>query len=98
MAKRPSLAAKMREVATTVEPPLPPKAPEPVASPVDVPPVRAPRYAATRLGKKKFTASLEPGEHKQLKQLALDRDTTAEALLVEAVHDLFAKYGTAPRA
>jgi len=35
-------------------------------------------YAATRAGKKKVTASLDPAAHKQLRQLGLDRDMTTE--------------------
>ena len=49
--------------------------------------------AATRVGKKKVTAPLTLEDHKRLRHLALDRDVTTEALLVEAVTDLFAKYG-----
>ena len=50
-------------------------------------------YAATRAGKKKVTATLDPPAHKQLKGLAVERDATTEALLAEAINDLFAKYG-----
>jgi predicted ArsR family transcriptional regulator len=53
-------------------------------------------YAATRAGKKKVTAPLDPPAHKQLKQLSLDRDTNVETLLVEAINDLFKKYGKPP--
>ena len=53
-------------------------------------------YAATRAGKKKVTASLDPAAHKQLRQLGLDRDMTTEALLVEAINDLFKKYAKRP--
>jgi antitoxin-like ribbon-helix-helix protein len=96
MSKRPSLAETMR-LATA--------GPEPVSNP---PPlalktaeaVPASRetgfYAATRVGKKKVTATLLPAEHKRLRQLALERDVTTEALLNEAISDLFAKYGKTP--
>jgi hypothetical protein len=50
-------------------------------------------YAATRAGKKKVTATLAPAAHKQLKGLAVEQDATTEALLTEAINDLFAKYG-----
>jgi Antitoxin-like ribbon-helix-helix len=53
-------------------------------------------YAATRAGKKKVTASLDPAAHKQLRQLGLDRDMTTEALLIEAINDLFKKYAKRP--
>jgi hypothetical protein len=53
-------------------------------------------YAATRVGKKKVTAALDPAAHKQLKGLAVDRDATTEALLTEAINDLFTKHGKPP--
>lgn len=95
MTKRPSLAETMRQAATV---------PEPVSAPVlpgAVAPVAAASlvfrehgfYAATRVGKKKVTATLAPVDHKRLRQLALERDATTEALLSEAISDLFAKYG-----
>jgi len=42
------------------------------------------------------TASLAPLAHKQLKQLGLDLDINMETLLVEAINDLFKKYGKPP--
>jgi hypothetical protein len=88
MSKRPSLAERMREAATE---------PEPVATaqaePLEPPGGGRRFYAATRVGKKKVTASLAPTDHKRLRQLALERDATTEALLAEAISDLFAKYG-----
>jgi hypothetical protein len=50
-------------------------------------------YAATRAGKKKVTAALDPTIHKQLKGLALDKEVTTEALLAEAISDLLKKHG-----
>ena len=50
-------------------------------------------YAATRVGKKKVTATLAPTDHKRLRQLALEEDATTEALLIEAISDLFVKHG-----
>jgi hypothetical protein len=97
MSKRPSLAETMRLATAGPEPvpnppPLPPKT---TAEPV--PASRETRfYAATRVGKKKVTATLLPAEHKRLRQLALERDVTTEALLNEAIGDLFAKYGKPP--
>ena len=93
MTKRPSLAETMRQVAAVSEPVVirPRKAePEPAT---EVAPASKPFYAATRVGKKKVTATLSPADHKQLKSLAVDRETTTEALLSEAIADLFAKYG-----
>jgi hypothetical protein len=50
-------------------------------------------YAATRAGKKKVTAALDPTTHKQLKSLAVDKEVTTEALLAEAILDLLIKHG-----
>jgi hypothetical protein len=91
MAKRPSLAETMRQVATPEAPAEEtPQASKQSASSNEHP---AGYYAATRAGKKKATVSLTPEAHKQLRQLGLDRDTTTEALLAEAINDLFKKYG-----
>ena len=86
--KRPSLAESMRQAVR----------PEPEAPAITVSPVPSPRpaagfYAATRAGKKKVTAALDPAMHKQLKSLAVECDTTTEALLTEAITDLFSKHG-----
>lgn len=100
--KRPSLADSMRQAAA-VDPPTPALAPSP--APITPPPsggqgdapARSPGfYAATRAGKKKVTAALDPAAHKQLKGLAVERDATTEALLTEAINDLFKKHGKPP--
>jgi hypothetical protein len=97
MPKRPSLAERMRDVAT----PDAPSDEEPQAATAREPQTSDMRpasgfYAATRAGKKKVTASLDPAAHKQLRQLGLDRDMTTEALLIEAINDLFKKYAKRP--
>jgi len=91
--KRPSLAETMRHAASAPEPVLvaPTAAAQPM--PVDPPSRETGYYAATRQGKKKVTAALEPADHKRLRQLGLERDATNEVLLTEAISDLFAKYG-----
>ena len=69
---------------------------EPLVSPMLLPKSagrQAGFYAATRVGKKKVTATLAPTDHKRLRQLALQEDATTEALLVEAISDLLVKYG-----
>ena len=99
--KRPSLADTMRQ-AVQVEPP-------PIAAPIPTPQTTRPEaasltksnttmrpagfYAATRAGKKKVTAALDPTTHKQLKSLAVDKEITTEALLAEAISDLLIKHG-----
>lgn len=103
MSKKPSLADSVRQAAQGSVAPQPIIAPAMSASaaaPKSVPKEAAPKpaaafHAATRAGKKKVTAPLTPEDHKRLRYLALDRDATTEALLVEAINDLFAKYGLA---
>ncbi len=97
--KRPSLAESLRQVVTgdPTAPPVPVTS-SPVVSRPETgtrEPIARPAgfYAATRVGKKKVTVALDPVMHKQLKGLALARDTTTEALLVEAINDLFHKHG-----
>jgi len=98
MSKKLSLAESMRQAAHTSEQ-APPTAVAP--APIAVKPAAkeqaakptAAFHAATRAGKKKVTAPLTPEDHKRLRHLALDRDVTTEALLVEAINDLLAKYG-----
>ena len=90
--KRPSLAESMRQ-AVRQEPEAQASVPPPLTSTVPTARPAAGFYAATRAGKKKVTAALDPAMHKQLKGLAVERDTTTEALLVEAIGDLFAKHG-----
>ena len=100
MSKRPSLAETMRQaVAPAPSPPLVvPEVPRvvPTGEPVSTRP--AGFYAATRAGKKKVTAALDPPAHKQLKGLAVEMETTTEALLIEAIRDLLAKHGRPLRA
>jgi hypothetical protein len=51
------------------------------------------RLTPGRVGKKTVAAHFDPAVSKQLKQLGLERDTSTQALLREAINDLFAKYG-----
>ncbi len=59
------------------------------------PPVRRPGAPPppSRAGKASVTAYFAPEVRRQLRRLAADRDTTLQALLGEAVNDLFAKHG-----
>ncbi|MBK1724939.1 hypothetical protein CKO23_22500 [Thiocystis violacea] len=47
----------------------------------------------SRQGKKALTGYFEPEVLKQLKVMAASEDTTIQALLTEALNDLFKKYG-----
>jgi antitoxin-like ribbon-helix-helix protein len=94
MTKRPSLA---RSLAESVEHAARPAAPTPAPKGEGTQTEPTPSYrAATRAGKKKVTLPLDPEAHRLLRQLALDRDSTVESLLQEAVRDLFTKHGKPP--
>ena len=47
----------------------------------------------SRIGKASVTGYFAPEVRRQLRRLAADRDTTIQALLGEALNDLFAKHG-----
>lgn len=99
-AKRPSLAETMRQAVQVAPPPTAAPAPTPLAAQPMAPPASksdtttrpAGFYAATRAGKKKVTAALDPITHKQLKSLAVDKEVTTETLLAEAISDLLTKH------
>lgn len=52
----------------------------------------------SREGKKAISGFFDPAVSKQLKQLALDQDASVQALLAEALNDLFVKHGQKPLA
>ena len=52
-----------------------------------------PELPPSRKGKKAIAGHFDPAVSKQLKQLALEQDTTVQALMAEALNDLFEKYG-----
>ena len=47
----------------------------------------------SRAGLKAITVYVDPAAHRQLRMLAIETDRSAQALLVEAVNDLFQKHG-----
>jgi hypothetical protein len=90
MAKRPSLADTMRQAVQTE-----PAGHRAANQEANKPSASHHFHAATRAGKKKVTANLAPPTHKLLKTLAVQRETTTEALLSEAIGDLLSKYNVA---
>jgi hypothetical protein len=94
MSKRPSLAETMQKVARPEARRLMPAADEPALDEG----TERPRnfYAATRAGKKKITAAVGPDVHLKFRQLGLEAGKTNENLLIEAINDLFIKYGKPP--
>ena len=54
---------------------------------------RDPHYRPGRQGKSNVTGYFPPTVKRQLRILAAEHDTTIQALLGQALNDLFAKYG-----
>jgi hypothetical protein len=98
--KRPSLAERMQQAVR----PAPSSIPSaPALEPTPAPPAANDRadhprafYAATRAGKKKVTAAVTPDVHLRFRQLGLEAGKGNETLLIEAISDLFVKYGKPP--
>lgn len=98
--KRPSLAERMQQaVRPESSSVLSAPSPEPIAGPTaanDKGDHTRAFYAATRVGKKKITAAVTPDVHLRFRQLGLDAGKGNETLLIEAISDLFVKYGKPP--
>jgi hypothetical protein len=98
--KRPSLAERMQQAARPEPSSIPlAQAPELAAGPSAANNTGdQPRnfYAATRAGKKKITAAVAPDVHLRFRQLGLEAGKGNETLLIEAISDLFVKYGRPP--
>lgn len=62
-------------------------------NPVDVLESQKAGKSKGRIGKVAIQAWVDKDVRTKLKKLALERETTAEALMDEAIHDLFSKYG-----
>ncbi len=88
MAKKPSLKSALDKASTGTEGVVQMPATDQKDSRVSQPP--------SRQGKKAITGHFEPAVSRQLKQIALDNDTTVQALLGEALNDLFVKYKKNP--
>ena len=65
------------------------------ATPVEQPQTypENPHYRPGRAHKSNVTGYFPPEVKKQLRILAAERETTIQALLAEAMNDIFAKYG-----
>jgi hypothetical protein len=87
MPKRPSLfAVKPAEAGETTEEPTVAPVPPPAWKPATVRP-------PSRAGKRVLSIYLDPTAWKQIRQLALDGDTSTQALGEEAINLLFEKHG-----
>lgn len=49
-------------------------------------------HSASRHGKKAITTYLDPAVYRQFKILAVEREITGEALIYEALNEVFKKY------
>jgi hypothetical protein len=72
--------------------PTQPKA-EPASKPRPALEATASRKPPSRQGKKALTGYFDPEVLKQLKVMAASEDTTIQALLAEALNELFKKHG-----
>ncbi len=88
--KKPTLSQALHKLDTR------PKNP---AQAEEEPPIEAPVMSASistkppsRRGKKTIAGHFDPAVSVQIKQLALERGGTVQALLAEALNDLFIKY------
>lgn len=89
MSKRPNLAAVAAAAGSTRRAPEVATATA-IAAPTEVVGRAAPR---TRVGTKQVAAHFPEDVAWQLRALAVDRKTTVQNLMAEALNDLFAKYG-----
>jgi hypothetical protein len=89
MSKRPNLAAVAAAAGSTRRAPEVPAAPS-LPSDAEIASRIAPR---TRIGTKQIAAHFPEDVAWQLRALAVDRKTTVQNLMGEALNDLFAKYG-----
>jgi hypothetical protein len=88
MSKKPNLAAVV-EAAGSTRRAAPPEVPETPAEAAPVQPARARTRQATR----QIAAHFPEEVAWQLRELAVERRTTVQALMGEALNDLFRKYG-----
>jgi hypothetical protein len=82
-------------------PPTPPMtAPEleRAAEPLPRPAAADRKRPPSRRGKKVLNVHVEPEVSKQLRQLALDQDSSVQNIVIEALNDLFTKYRRSPLA
>ncbi len=86
--KKPSLSAALRDMTTRP------------ATPTAMPEITIPESEASkrlsRQGMKVVSGHFDPAVSKQLKLLAIERNTTLQDLLAEAINDLFSKHQKSP--
>lgn len=80
MKKKPSLTEAMNTASKTENKPMKDTTPQKTST-------------SSRAGKKLIAGHFDPDVHRQLKQLSVNADTSIQALLAEALDDLFQKHG-----
>jgi hypothetical protein len=83
--KKPDLNAALNQAAGKQAPEPAPTAEPAKPATYTVPP--------SRVGKRTIAAFFDPAVHRQLKMLAAENDTSLQALMEEAIGDLFEKKG-----
>lgn len=94
--QKPSLAAALHDVSEQKKPSRRAKAPATRPKPKEKKGEKTPYLPPSRQGKKAITGFFDHAVARQLKQIALDEETTGQALLAEALNDLFKKYKRKP--
>lgn len=87
MSKRSPLSFSLGATVSTPATPVTAKEPEPPKS------EETRKVVNSRVGRHFIAAHVLPEAAKQFKLLALQQDKTTKTLLIEAINDLFAKYG-----
>ncbi len=85
MKKKASLSQALMEVSGRPAPPAAAAKPEAAA--------HLEGTAPSRAGKKAIAGFFDPAVSRQLKEIGLEKDMSVQALLREALNDLFEKYG-----
>ena len=88
--KKPSLSAALHEASGRRTPPQ--EAPAERVATTETSKATPPSRMQTKL----IGGHFDPAVSRQLKQLALDENSTVQALLAEALNDLFVKHGKKP--
>lgn len=91
--RKPNLASALHGAAGKEKTQAAPPPAEPVAQPTRGAAAAVP---PSRQGKRAITGFFDPAVAREVKQLALNHDSTVQALLTEALNDLFVKHGRNP--
>ena len=94
MVKKPSLSAALQAASKKPTPTLVPPVEKPQAQRASAP--QQVQIKPSRVGKKPVTGYFDPAVSRQIKQMALDQDSSIQDLMREAFNDLFEKHNQKP--